>query len=98
MSTQTEQQQYIVHLDIRATASDPDQAINEALTVVRRGELGAVTWSVEPADAVASADVAPVAAAAEVPAPRPESDREAAGDARDPRQHARETYDGEFLG
>jgi len=90
MSTQTQRQQYLVHLEVRATAGDPDQAVHEALTLVRSGALGGVTWSVEP--------VTESPAAASVPAARAGSDREAAGDARDPRHPVRETYDGEFLG
>lgn len=46
MSTRTEQQ-YIVHLDIHATAPDPSYAVREALEEVRIGELGNLAYSVE---------------------------------------------------
>ena len=46
MSIQTEQQ-YIVHLDIPATALDPSEAVHEALDQVRLGGLGGFVCSVE---------------------------------------------------
>ena len=46
MTIQTEQQ-YIVHLDIPATALDPSDAVNEALNEVRRGGAGNFAYTVE---------------------------------------------------
>ena len=46
MSTQTALQ-YIVHLDIPATALDPSDAVHEALDQVRRGGAGNFAYSVE---------------------------------------------------
>ena len=39
--------QYIVHLDIPATAIDPSDAVNEALDQVRRGGTGNFAYTVE---------------------------------------------------
>ena len=39
--------QYIVHLDIPATALDPSDAVNEALDQVRRGGAGNFAYTVE---------------------------------------------------
>ena len=39
--------QYIGHLDIPATASDPSDAVNEALDQVRRGGTGNFAYTVE---------------------------------------------------
>lgn len=46
MSTQTALQ-YIVHLDIPATAIDPSDAVHEALDRVRRGGTGNFSYTVE---------------------------------------------------
>lgn len=86
MSTQTDQE-YIVHLEVRATAADPTGAVHAALEAVQRGALGNVEWTVE-----AATDPAPA-----VPVPRSGSaGTPPAASAK--RSHAGETYRGEFLG
>ena len=53
MSIQTAQQ-YIVHLDIPATALDPSEAVQDALDQVRLGGLGSCVCSVEEVGRAAS--------------------------------------------
>lgn len=88
MSTQTHQE-YVVHLDIRARAADPDEAVQEALTLVKGGALSSVVFSVE---AVGPAEPAAGSATAESSA----AERAAVIPAQSPVH--RETYRGEFLG
>lgn len=87
MSTQTDQQ-YIVHLEVRATAADPTEAVHAALETVQRGALGNVAWTVE-----AATDPAAPA----LPVPHSGSDGNPPA-ATPKRSHHGETYRGEFLG
>lgn len=61
MSTKTgrREQQFIVHLDIQATALDPSDAIQEALEQVLRGGLRNITYRVEAVGGGANLTVPP---------------------------------------
>jgi len=93
MSPQTEQN-FIVRFEIRASATDPTEAVREALEKVQRGALANVAWSVE---AVGTGD-----RAQSVPAPRvgtdDDSDLDGASTAGEKRPYDVVTYHGEFLG
>jgi len=89
MSTKTELQ-YIVRLEIRATATDPTEAVRDALEKVRRGTLANVAWSVEAIDAGGEITI--------VPAPHLGSDDNPAASPSEMRPYDVETYHGEFLG
>jgi len=84
------EQQYIVHLDIRATAPDPSRAVQEALEQVQLRGLGNVACSVEA--------VGGDAQCLSVPAPAVAPEQAMAGPWRDPGRLSDRSYCGEFLG